>query len=254
MCAAPSQQVGTTNVCPPSSICRPRASNALQKWFMSITSPGSGSDLQIFFNAAPSSAPSSRQANSSAEHPPFWCRQGPCSCLQARWAGSCLEMPTELCIHLLTQAPPGQILQLPDLQHPSLFSFCRGKSESPMPRLEPKLFWSLQSQRVPLSGTCLFFIAFYSLQETIWGDCARNTDNVIIIFIITEYAQKLVIFKSGQLCTLQSLNLEVHTWKEREFHPCSSSVLVSRRRAALMSSNHTREPKIGRGGISLCTE
>lgn len=132
-------------------------------------------------------------------------------------------------------------------------SFCRGKSESPMPRLEPKLFWSLQSQRVPLSGACLFLTAFYSLQETIWGGCARNT-GIVIIFIITAYAQELLIFKSGQLCTLQCFNLEVHTWKERELHPHSSSILVSRHGAALMSSNHTRESKTGRGSIPLCTE
>lgn len=214
----------------------------------------SGSDLQIFFNAAASSAPSPRPANSSAEHPPFWWRQSPCSCLQARCAGSCLEMPTKLCIQLPTEAPPGQILQVPDLQHPSLFSFCRGKCESPMPRLEPKLLWSLQSQRVPRSDACLFLIASYSLQETIWGGCARNTGIVIIVLIITEYAQELIIFKSGQLCTLQCLNLEVHTWKESELHPYSSSVLVGRRGAALMSSNHTRESKTGRGGIALCAE
>lgn len=132
--------------------------------------------------------------------------------------------------------------------------FAGEKSESPMPRLEPKLFWSLQSQRVPLSGAWFFITAFYSLQETIWGGCARNTDIVITIFIITEYAQELIIFKSGQLCTLQCLNLEVHTWKESEVHPYSSSVLLSRHRAALMSSNHTRESKMGRGSISLCTE
>ena len=140
LCAAPGQQVGRINVCPSSSIYHPKASDALQKWFMSTTSPGSGSELQIVFNAAASSAPSSRQANSSAEHPPFWCRQGPCSCLWARCAGSCLEMPTEACVQPLTRTPPGQILQLPDLRHPSLFSFCRGRSESPMPRLEPQLF------------------------------------------------------------------------------------------------------------------
>lgn len=98
-------------------------------------------------------------------------------------------------------------------------------SESPMSRLEPKLFWSLQSQRGPLSDACLFLITFYSLQETIWGGCARNI--VIIIFIIPEYAQELIILKSGHPCTLQCLNLEVHTWKERELHPYSSSVLVT---------------------------
>lgn len=53
----------------------------------------------------------------------------------------------------------------------------------------PKLFESLQSQRVPLNGACLFLIAFYSFQEAIWGGCSRNTDIVIIIFIIMEYAQ-----------------------------------------------------------------
>lgn len=100
-------------------------------------------------------------------------------------------------------------------------------SESPMSRLEPKIFWSLQSQRVSLSDACLFFIAFYSLQETIWGGCARNTVTVIIIFIIPEYAQELIIFKSGHPCTLQCLNLEVHTSKERELHPYSLSVLVT---------------------------
>lgn len=70
-----------------------------------------------------------------------------------------------------------------------------------MPRLVPKLFKSPESQRVPLNGAYLFLIAFYSLQETIWGGCSRNTDIVIIIFIIMECAQKL-IFKSSHLCTL----------------------------------------------------
>lgn len=102
-------------------------------------------------------------------------------------------------------------------------------SESPMSGLKPKLFWSLQSQRLPLSDACLFLIAFCSLQEAIWGGCARNIDTVIIIFIIPEYAQALVIFKSGHPCTLQCLNLEVHTWEERELHPYSLSVLVTGR-------------------------
>lgn len=133
-------------------------------------------------------------------------------------------------------------------------SSCRGKSESPLPRLEPKLFWSLQSQRVSFSSASLFLLAFNSLQETVWGGCARDTDTVIINFIITAYAQELISFKSGQLCSLQCLDWEVHTWKERELYPCSPSVLVGSSRAVLMSSNHTRDSKMGRDGVSLCTE
>lgn len=35
--------------------------------------------------------------------------------------------------------------------------------------------------------------------------------DIVIILIILEQTRKLVVFKSGQLCTLQCLNLEVHT-------------------------------------------
>lgn len=79
-----------------------------------------GQIYESFFKCTASSAPSSRQVNFSVEHPPSWC------CLQARCASSCLRMPTDLCIQLLTQVPPGQRLKLPDLQHPSC-CFFQGK-------------------------------------------------------------------------------------------------------------------------------
>lgn len=60
-----------------------------------------------------------------------------------------------------------------------------------------------------------------------YGEVVPEIVTVIIIFIIPEYAQELIIFKSGHPCTLQCLNLEVHTSKERELHPYSLSVLVT---------------------------
>ena len=136
----PPDQVAQSPIRPGLEHCQGGGSHSFSGQPIPVPHLPHSEDLQIFFDAAAGSAPSSRQASSSAEHTPFWCRQGPCSCLWARCASSCLEMPAELCIQLPTQVPPGQILKLPDLHHPSLSSFCRGKSESPLPRLEPKLF------------------------------------------------------------------------------------------------------------------
>lgn len=99
-------------------------------------------------------------------------------------------------------------------------------SESPMSRLgaqallkpakpESALKWSL------FISYCLLFFTGNDMRRL----CQKY--RYCNYFIIPEYAQEIIIFKSGHPCNLQCLNLEVHTWKERELHPHSLSVLVT---------------------------
>lgn len=87
-------------------------------------------------------------------------------------------------------------------------------SESPMSRLEPKLFWSLQSQRVPLSDASLFLITFYSLQETIWGGCARNI--LWLLFLLFQSIHRSLLFLSLVIAVPCSALIWKFTLERRE--------------------------------------